>query len=209
MCRLLQWERNEVATNIGGYKFDMKTKIFPVFINYKKAEDISDSINYEDRFESSSQLIAISKQGRKVNSTDVVQIYNAEKDDVEMSLFVRKDKNDKISNDFYYLGKIKAVGTPKPIIMKKTNKAAVEIKYHLYAPMTSGCSSLVKIPLSELNKETPRAVIGLVDIWARPLFGSDIFAITVPYESYLKMEENSKDCFLQAKTWDGVKRRLE
>lgn len=77
------------------------------------------------------------------------------------------------------------------------------------APMTSGCSSLVKIPLSELNKETPRAVIGLVDIWARPLFGSDIFAITVPYESYLKMEENSKDCFLQAKTWDGIKSRLE
>lgn len=135
VCRLLEWEKNEVATNIGGYKFNMKTKTFPVFINYKKAEDISDSINYEDRFESSSQLIAISKQGRKVNSPDVVQIYNAEKDDVEMSLFVRKDKNDKISNEFYYLGKIKAVGTPKSIIMKKTNKSAVEIKYHLYTPI--------------------------------------------------------------------------
>jgi hypothetical protein len=77
------------------------------------------------------------------------------------------------------------------------------------APMTSGCSSLIKIPLNELKKENPRAVIGLVDIWARPLFGADIFAITVSFENYLKMEENSKDCFLQAKTWDGIKSRLE
>ena len=52
-----------------------------------------------------------------------------------MSLFVRKDKNDKISNEFYYLGKIKATGTPNPIIMKNTNKAAVEIKYQLYTPV--------------------------------------------------------------------------
>ncbi|MCB2300111.1 DUF3427 domain-containing protein [Clostridium tagluense] len=135
VCRLLEWDKNEVATNIGGYKFNKKTKTFPVFINYKKSEDISDSINYEDRFECSSQLIAISKQGRKESSPDVVQIYNAEKDDVEMSLFVRKDKNDKISNEFYYLGKIKAAGTPKPIIMKNTNKAAVEIKYQLCTPV--------------------------------------------------------------------------
>ncbi|MCB2308724.1 DEAD/DEAH box helicase [Clostridium estertheticum] len=135
VCRLLEWEKNEVATNIGGYKFNKKTKTFPVFINYKKSEDISDSINYEDRFECSSQLIAISKQGRKETSPDVVQIYNAEKDGVEMSLFVRKDKNDKISNEFYYLGKIEATGTPNPTIMKNTNKAAVEIRYQLYTPV--------------------------------------------------------------------------
>ena len=33
-CRLLNWERNEVPLNIGGYKYDKKTKTFPVFINY-------------------------------------------------------------------------------------------------------------------------------------------------------------------------------
>jgi len=134
-CRLLEWEKNEVATNIGGYKFNNKTKTYPVFINYNKSDDISDSIKYEDRFEPSTQLIAISKQPRKVNSPDVVQIYNAENDGVEMSLFVRKHKDDKISNEFYYLGKIKAVGAPNPITMKKTNKPAVEIKYQLYTPV--------------------------------------------------------------------------
>lgn len=30
VCRLLNWERNEVPLNIGGYKFDKKTKTFPI-----------------------------------------------------------------------------------------------------------------------------------------------------------------------------------
>lgn len=78
----------------------------------------------------------------------------------------------------------------------------------VFSPMTSGCSSLIKLPLDESSKEKPRAVIGLIDIWARPIFDPDIFAFTVPYKSYIQMEENSKDCFFQAKTWDGVKSRL-
>ena len=45
-CRLLNWERNEVPLNIGGYKYDKKTKTFPVFINYDKQEDISDTTKY-------------------------------------------------------------------------------------------------------------------------------------------------------------------
>ena len=51
VCRLLNWEQNEVPLNIGGYKFDKKTKTFPVFINYDKAEDISDTTKYEDHFD--------------------------------------------------------------------------------------------------------------------------------------------------------------
>lgn len=135
VCRLLEWEKGEVPLNIGGYKFDKKTKTYPVFINYEKSANIIDSINYEDRFQSSSQLIAISKSGRTEKSDDVMQAYNAEKDGVEMCLFVRKNKDDKISKEFYYLGKIKAVGSPNPIIMKNTNKKAVEINYQLYTPV--------------------------------------------------------------------------
>ncbi|WP_416233811.1 DUF3427 domain-containing protein [Clostridium estertheticum] len=131
VCKLLEWEKGEVALNIGGYRFDKKTKTYPVFINYNKSQDINASINYEDRFESASQLIAISKSGRTEKSADVVQAYNAEKDGVEMSLFVRKNKDDKLSKEFYFLGKINTVGTPIPIIMGNTNKTAVEIRYQL------------------------------------------------------------------------------
>ena len=41
VCRLLNWENGEVPLNIGGYKFDKKTKTFPVFINYDKADNLS------------------------------------------------------------------------------------------------------------------------------------------------------------------------
>lgn len=70
-CRLLNWENNEVPLNIGGYKFDKKTKTFPVFINYDKTEDISDTTKYEDHFTSAGTLIAISKSGRSLQSEDV------------------------------------------------------------------------------------------------------------------------------------------
>jgi superfamily II DNA or RNA helicase/HKD family nuclease len=135
VCRLLEWEKAEVTRNIGGYKFDKKTKTYPVFINYEKSEDVGDTINYEDRFLSPLQLIAISKSGRTTESKDVMQAYNAEKDGVEMSLFVRKNKDDKISKEFYFLGKIKAVGTPEIFTMKNTTKTAVEINYQLYTPI--------------------------------------------------------------------------
>lgn len=135
VCRLLEWEKAEVALNIGGYKFDKNTKTYPVFINYNKSDNISATINYEDRFESPSQLIAISKSGRTENSADVVQAYNAEKDGVQMLLFVRKNKDDKISKEFYFLGKIKAIGIPNLITMANTNKTAVEIRYQLYTPV--------------------------------------------------------------------------
>lgn len=135
VCRLLEWEKAEVALNIGGYKFDKKTKTYPVFINYEKSDDVEATINYEDRFLSPSQLIAISKSGRTTESEDVVQAYNAERDGVEMSLFVRKNKDDKISKEFYFLGKIKAVGIPKTFTMKNTTKTAVEINYQLYTPV--------------------------------------------------------------------------
>ncbi|PPK49294.1 DUF3427 domain-containing protein [Clostridium algidicarnis] len=135
VCRLLEWEKGEVALNIGGYKFDKTTKTYPVFINYEKSSDITDTINYEDRFQSPSQLIAISKVGRTITSDDIVQAYNAEENGIEMSLFVRKNKDDKVSKEFYFLGKIKAIGKPIQFIMKNTSKTAVEIKYQLVTPI--------------------------------------------------------------------------
>lgn len=135
VCRILEWEKGEVPLNIGGYKFDKTTKTYPIFVNYDKHEDINDTINYEDRFISESKLIAISKSGRTASSDDVAQVYNAEKDNVSIYLFVRKNKDDKISKEFYFIGKIKAVGEPHEFTMKNTTKTAVEIQYQLLTPV--------------------------------------------------------------------------
>ncbi|MDE7157504.1 MAG: DUF3427 domain-containing protein, partial [Lachnospiraceae bacterium] len=135
VCRLLEWEKSEVALNIGGYKYDDKTKTYPVFINYDKNQEIQDTIRYEDRFLNNSTLIAISKSGRTLKSEDVQIAVHAEELNVEMELFVRKNKNDKISKEFYYLGKIKSTGNTREFIMPNTSKPAVEIEYHLITPV--------------------------------------------------------------------------
>lgn len=135
VCRLLEWDKDEVALNIGGYKYDKKTKTYPVFINYNKSDDISDTINYEDRFESNIRLIAISKSGRTKDSEDVQNALKSVERGVKMHLFVRKNKDDKTSKEFYYLGKIRALGIEKEFVMPNTNKTAVEIIYKLNTPV--------------------------------------------------------------------------
>lgn len=135
VCRLLEWEKAEVALNIGGYMYHDQTKTYPVFINYDKSHDISDTIKYEDRFQSLSSLIAISKSGRTVASKDVTIALQAEELGVKMELFVRKNKDDKGSKEFYYLGRIKATGETNQIVMPNTNKTSVEIHYNLDIPV--------------------------------------------------------------------------
>lgn len=134
-CRLLNWEHNEVPLNIGGYKYDKKTKTFPVFINYDKADDIQDMIRYEDHFESSSRLVAISKQSRTIDSEDVQNFVNAEARGIHVELFVRKNKDDKISKEFYYLGRMRATGEVREFVMANTDKTAVEIVWELDTPV--------------------------------------------------------------------------
>lgn len=135
VCRLLEWENNEVPLNLGGYKYDRKTKTFPVFINYDKEDDIQDTIKYEDHFESPNRLIAISKQSRTKDSDDVQNFLHARERGINVELFVRKNKDDKISKEFYYLGRMKATGKAEEFIMANTDKTAVEIEWDLSTPV--------------------------------------------------------------------------
>jgi len=135
VCRLLNWENNEVPLNIGGYKYDKKTKTFPVFINYDKSEDISDTTKYEDHFTSNRTLVAISKSGRSLASEDVQNFLCATERGIQVELFVRKNKDDKISKEFYYLGHMVASGVAKEFTMNNTDKSAVEIEWILDEPV--------------------------------------------------------------------------
>ena len=134
VCRLLNWQKNLNAQNIGGYFYDSDTKTLPVFINYDKAED---AIAYEDRFVTRDSMIALSKHPRTIHSKDADHFYKRTEADKEnrIYLFVRKNKDDKESKEFYFLGEIYAEGAPIPIIMDKTGDNAFEIKYKLDVPV--------------------------------------------------------------------------
>ena len=135
VCRLLNWNKQEVAQNIGGYKYDATTKTFPVFINYEKTDDISDSIKYEDRFLENDRLIAISKSRRTLDSMDVQNFLQAKEKGISVYLFVRKNKDDNISKEFYFFGEMHATGNTELITMPNTNATAVEIEWKLDVPV--------------------------------------------------------------------------
>ena len=135
VCRLLNWEHGEVALNIGGYKYDKHTKTFPVFINYDKADDISATTKYEDHFINNATLVAISKSGRSIKSEDVQNFLHAYERGIKVPLFVRKNKDDKVSKEFYFLGYMNASGKTEEIIMPGTTKSAVEIEWTLKVPV--------------------------------------------------------------------------
>ena len=134
VCRLLNWENNVNGQNIGGYKYDEKTKTLPVFINYKKE---TNAISYEDHFQSHDELIAISKTNRRVDSKDAKHIYKIGKNEADnrIYLFMRRDKNDKnAAKYFYFLGEIEAKGPPSALKLA-SGENVFEIHYHLKTPV--------------------------------------------------------------------------
>ena len=136
VCQLLEWSQNEVPLNIGGYKFHKETKTYPVFINYHKADDIQDTIKYEDRFENPGLLKAISKNKRSFSSDDVQTAFNADALGVAMHLFMRKNKDDEESKEFYYLGPIHSTGQERAKeIFMANGTMAVELEYQLEVPV--------------------------------------------------------------------------
>ena len=136
VCRLLHWEVEPNFQNVGGYFHDKATNTFPVFIDYQKDPSISITTQYEDRFISDSELIAISKSGRKLDSPEIKSLKNAKSNGMRCFLFVRKNKEDKDDGTlFYFLGEMYPTGDFKLITMQGTTTSAVEISYRLDVPV--------------------------------------------------------------------------
>lgn len=136
VCKLLNWAKNVNAQNISGYKYDKLTNTFPVFINYEKDPNIQNTIKYADRFLSNRQIVAISKIGRSLGSPEIERLKAYPENGMKCYLFVRKNKKDKESKEFYFLGEIEPTGLFEEINMPNTNgRTAVEIEYRLADPV--------------------------------------------------------------------------
>ena len=60
-----------------------------------------------------------------------INFLNAKERGIKVELFVRKNKDDKISKEFYYLGHMTDGGRAEEFVMAHANKAAVEIEWIL------------------------------------------------------------------------------
>ncbi len=104
--RILNWEENPVAQNVGGYIIDKDKTNCPIFVNYHKAEDISSTTKYEDGFVNPSTFEWMSKSRRNLNSKDVQSIRNY-KDGLRLPLFIKKSNDE--GTEFYYMGDISPI----------------------------------------------------------------------------------------------------
>ena len=100
VLRLLNWERFMNGQNIGGYKIKYDT--CPIFVTYNKAEDISETINYEDHFINKQTFNWMSRNNRKTSSPELEPLINY--NGVDAQLFIQKSNDEGI--EFYYIGKL-------------------------------------------------------------------------------------------------------
>jgi superfamily II DNA or RNA helicase/HKD family nuclease len=133
VCRILNWELNEEAT-VYGYK--IKNGSAPLFVNYHKADDISETTKYEDGFMNPSEFKWMTKSNRTLESNDVKQLRDKE-NPLSILLFVKKDNGE--GTDFYFIGQV----DPKEdsfnqVTMKDKNGndvPVVKIEYVLKKPV--------------------------------------------------------------------------
>lgn len=129
--RLLDLPVFENAQNVGGYKLFKEQNLLPVFINYQKAEDLAQSLQYEDHFESPSRLIAFSKNRRTLASPEIRSLQSEHPPMV--LLFLRKS-NDDTTKAFYFLGEMKPDGLFEQTTMAN-DASVVKIGYRLLTPL--------------------------------------------------------------------------
>lgn len=136
VCRLLNWEKEPIYQNIGGYFHDKSTNTFPVFVDYEKDPSISVTTQYQDRFINDREIICISKSKRTLTSPEIINLGKADKINMRCFLFLRKNKEDKDnSTEFYFLGEMHPTGRFEQIKMADRKTNAVEIYYDLENPV--------------------------------------------------------------------------
>ena len=75
-------------------------------------------------------------------------------------------------------------------------------------PAGSGCDSIVGFPMSELQSDDPKAVLGALDPAVRACVKPDIFTFSAPWSKLLSMLDNMDESFLTAHCWTSVKSRF-
>ena len=136
--RILNWDQNPIAQNVGGYMIDPKTKTCPIFVNYHKEDNIAETTKYEDKFISRYIFEWFSKSNRTLNSKDVVSIINAN-NALRLPLFVKKNNDEGI--DFYYMGDLMPIKDAyEQTTMSKgdgTSVSVVKIIFEMKNPVSS------------------------------------------------------------------------
>ncbi len=81
-------------------------------------------------------------------------------------------------------------------------------QYGVVAPFAAGCGSIVQYPFLERDAETPRAILGMFDVSARPYVPADVLTFAMPMRRFAAMVANMEESFLITQSWAKVRGRL-
>ena len=101
--RILNVTENPVAQNVGGYLVSPDNAHCPIFVNYHKEDDISESTKYEDAFINNKEFEWMSKSNRTLFSNDVQSILG-QNGNIRLPLFIKKNNDEGM--EFYYMGDV-------------------------------------------------------------------------------------------------------
>jgi superfamily II DNA or RNA helicase/HKD family nuclease/phage repressor protein C with HTH and peptisase S24 domain len=159
--RILNASENPVAQNVGGYLVSLDNTHCPIFVNYHKEEDISESTKYEDRFVNNKEFDWMSKSNRKINSKDVQSILG-KNGAIRLPLFIKKNNDEGL--DFYYMGEVSPeLNQVEQTTMKNDSGkqvSVVKIRFNLANPVsTSMYNYLEQKATVKVNKPEKKDVI--------------------------------------------------
>ncbi|MDG1731642.1 MAG: DEAD/DEAH box helicase [Thalassotalea sp.] len=136
--RILNWSDNPLAQNVGGYIISKDKSNCPIFVNYHKSEDISDTTKYEDKFINETEFHWMSKSKRTLNSPDVKAIAEY-KLGLRLPLFIKKSNDE--GTEFYYMGDVEPVedGFNQTTMQTGASKnvSVVEVLFNMKIPVQS------------------------------------------------------------------------
>jgi hypothetical protein len=178
--RILNASENPVAQSVGGYLVSSDNAHCPIFVNYHKEEDISESTKYEDEFVNNMEFDWMSKSNRKISSNDVQSILG-KNGFIRLPLFIKKNNDE--GKDFYYMGEI----SPKLNQVEQTTMSndsgkqisVVKIRFNLANPVSDTMynyiheketvkNSYIEKKTNVININTPNLInpIPLYDFYA-------------------------------------------
>jgi hypothetical protein len=75
-------------------------------------------------------------------------------------------------------------------------------------PFGAGCATIVHYPYHEGLADSPRAVLGMLDVSARGCVPHDRLTFAVPWKRFLTMVGNMDESFLITPSWAKVRERI-
>jgi len=162
--RILNFEENPVAQNVGGYLVSPDNRHCPIFVNYHKEDHISESTKYEDEFINNKEFAWMSKSNRTLGSADVKSILG-ENGPIRLPLFIKKNNDEGL--EFYYMGEVSPQLEQLTQTKMRNDLGAyvpvVNIRFNLDPPVPSSLYQYLneKIQSTKSSKENKPKVVDI------------------------------------------------